>query len=184
MLPYHRADSATYFDQAQKVAIHLTNGVEIWFPITRLEGLEDATPEQLADVTVDGLGTGLTWPQLDVAHDIPSLIEGLFGTRRYFQELGRAGGSATSSTKSEASRENGRKGGRPASDASIKGPVRAVGMRASARQVAAGETPKRQFDRLFASERIYRTWKAKKAEEGKGIIVTSLTDSGGVELVP
>jgi general stress protein YciG len=184
MLPFHRADSATYLPQTNQVGIHLTNDVEIRFPITKLEGLENATPEQLADVRIEGTGTGLTWPQLDVAHDIPSLVDGLFGTRRYFQEIGRAGGSATSPTKSEASRENGTKGGRPTLDLNPSGPVRALGVRASARQIAAGEAPQRPFNRVFQSERIYRNWKAKKAEEGKGILVTSLTDLGGRVLVP
>jgi hypothetical protein len=44
---------------------------------------------------------------------VPGLIEGPFGSRRWMQQIGKLGGSSRSSIKTEASRENGKRGGRP-----------------------------------------------------------------------
>lgn len=41
---------------------------------------------------------------------VPALIEGVFGSRRWLQQIG---GSARSAAKAKASRENGKRGGRP-----------------------------------------------------------------------
>jgi hypothetical protein len=59
------------------------------------------------------LGTALRWPDLDVVLYIPALMKGVFGTKKWMSELGRAGGKATSAAKAQAARENGAKGGRP-----------------------------------------------------------------------
>ena len=44
---------------------------------------------------------------------VPGLIEGAFGSRRWMQQIGKLGGSSRSTVKAEASRENGKRGGRP-----------------------------------------------------------------------
>ena len=60
-------------------AVRLATGVELVIPRTLLQGLEHATPAQLANVEIDGAQAGLHWPQLDVDHYVPGLIEGVFG---------------------------------------------------------------------------------------------------------
>jgi hypothetical protein len=82
-------------------------------PRPLLEGLSEPSSSQLEDVTIAGPGTGLYWPQLDVGHYVRGLIDGVFGTRRWMQELGRHGGATSMPAKSAAARLNGKKGGRP-----------------------------------------------------------------------
>ena len=105
--------SAQYRAAGDAVVLTLATGVEVAIPRHLLQGLQDATPTELAKIEVEGPGTGLHWPALDVDHYVPGLLEGVFGTRRWMADLGRKGGKARSSAKAAASRVNGRRGGRP-----------------------------------------------------------------------
>jgi hypothetical protein len=75
--------------------------------------LEDATPRQLAEVEVTPSGYGLHWESLDVDLGVPELVAGLFGSKAWMSELGRQGGKSKSAAKAQASRDNGKSGGRP-----------------------------------------------------------------------
>jgi hypothetical protein len=108
-----RAVKATYEKKPDLVTLHLDDGVRISIPRQLLEGLQDASPAQLAKVEILGRGTGIHWPLLDVDHYVPGLLNHIFGTSRWMAELGRRGGSATSASKAAAARMNGKKGGRP-----------------------------------------------------------------------
>ena len=108
-----KAVAAKYRPSADTIAITLASGVEIVIPRRLLQGLENATPAQLNDVAIVDARSGLHWESLDVDHYIPSLIEGIFGNRRWMSEIGKQGGARRSHAKTEAARENGRKGGRP-----------------------------------------------------------------------
>jgi hypothetical protein len=108
-----KAIAARYHEKNDSFAIKLATGVEIVIPRRLLQGLNDATPRQLADVRIVGARSGLRWEALDVDHYIPSLVEGVFGNRRWMSAIGKKGGAARSAAKTRAVRENGRKGGRP-----------------------------------------------------------------------
>ncbi|MHB8730653.1 MAG: DUF2442 domain-containing protein [bacterium] len=108
-----RAVKAYYDASDDKVVIRLASGVDVAIPRTRLQGLENATRTQAAELQLEGAGSGLHWPSLDVDHYIPGLLAGVFGTRRWMSELGRKGGAVRSAAKAAAARANGRKGGRP-----------------------------------------------------------------------
>lgn len=112
--PYRpKAVAATYRAKDDVIAIKLATGVELAIPRPLLQGLENATPEQAAEVEIWGPGSSLHWESLDVDHHVPSLIEGVFGNRRWMSELGKRGGVARTAAKARAARKNGRKGGRP-----------------------------------------------------------------------
>jgi hypothetical protein len=115
--PSHRAVKAFYNPDEDKIVIQLADEVEIRLPRKRLQGLEGVPVDQVSEIEIEGPGTGLYWPKLDVAHYVPGLIQGVFGTRKYMQEIGRSGGAKTSEAKAAAARENGKKGGRKASAA-------------------------------------------------------------------
>jgi predicted RNase H-like HicB family nuclease len=103
-----------HYDEAtDEIVIRFENGVRMAFPRPLLEGLSEASSSRLKDITIAGPGTGLYWPQLDVGHYVRGLIDGVFGTRRWMQELGRRGGATSTPAKSAAARLNGKKGGRP-----------------------------------------------------------------------
>ncbi len=108
-----RAVKAWYEVTSQRVFIELKNGVVVGFPSQLLQGLESATPEQLAEVEISPAGYGLHWESLDADLAVPQLVAGIFGTKTWMKELGRCGGRATSEAKTQASRKNGKLGGRP-----------------------------------------------------------------------
>lgn len=108
-----RGKRAWFDPEQQEVWIELQTGVKTSFPLRLLEGLQNATPEQLMAVTLSPSGFGLHWDALDVHLAIPPLMAQVFGTKQWMAELGRAGGSIKSDKKAKAARVNGKKGGRP-----------------------------------------------------------------------
>nr|WP_294506868.1 DUF2442 domain-containing protein [uncultured Rhodopila sp.] len=109
-----RARTAHFDPATGRVEIDLANGCSYAFPPQLVEDLQDASPEALADIEVDGLGFNLHWPALDVDLYVPALVSGIFGTRAWMtRALARAAGQTTSPAKTAAARANGAKGGRP-----------------------------------------------------------------------
>lgn len=105
-----RAARARYDRARRRVVVELTNGCAFAFPPALAQGLEGASPEQLAEVEVLGSGTGLHWEALDADLSVPALMAGLFGTASH---MARVAGRATSPAKAAAARANGARGGRP-----------------------------------------------------------------------
>jgi Protein of unknown function (DUF2442) len=108
-----RAVKAWYAEDTERVFIELNTGIVMGFPYRLLQGLNDATSKQLAEVEITPSGYGLHWESLDVDLGVPELVAGLFGTKAWMTELGRQGGKSKSVAKSEASKANGKRGGRP-----------------------------------------------------------------------
>lgn len=109
-----RAIAAHYDRAAARVVVVLNTGLELAFPPDMAEGLSGAAPKDLATIEISPAGLGLHWPALDADLYLPTLIEGLFGSRRWMAaRLGAAGGRVRSPAKAARARENGRKGGRP-----------------------------------------------------------------------
>ena len=105
---------AAHFDrQTHRIEVELSNGCMFSFPAALGQGLRGASDKDLAQVEVAPGGIGLHWEHLDADLLVSSLLQGIFGTRRWMQEIGRAGGQVRSAAKSLAARANGRKGGRP-----------------------------------------------------------------------
>lgn len=105
-----RAVSARYDAKAGRIVVELTSGATFAFPPALVQGLCDATPEQLADIEVSPIGYGLHWPQLDEDYSVPGLMNGVFGTAKW---MAAKAGRTTSAAKAAAARANGAKGGRP-----------------------------------------------------------------------
>jgi len=105
-----RARAARYNAKLGRVIVDLTNGCSFSFPPHLVQGLESATPAQLAAVEILGVGFGLHWEELDTDITVPGLLAGVFGTQSY---MARRAGQTKSPAKSAAARANGTKGGRP-----------------------------------------------------------------------
>ena len=108
-----RALSARYLRASSRLAIELTNGATVLIPVRLLQGMHEATPKQLSNVSVVGSGYGLSWPDLDCDFMVPGLVLGLFGTKTWMSTLAGAAGRMTTPAKAKAARENGKKRGRP-----------------------------------------------------------------------
>ncbi len=107
------ATAARYDRAVDRIVIELSNGASFAFPPRLVQRLENATPEQLAEVQVAGAGFGLHWPSLNEDLYVPALLSGIFGTKTWMRELARRAGQSTSPAKAAAARANGAKGGRP-----------------------------------------------------------------------
>lgn len=104
--------SAVRFDQAsERVIVDFTNGACFMFPARAVEGLENASADELGQVELLG-ETGLHWESLDVDYTVTGLMNGIFGSRTFMEAQSR-GGKSKSPAKAAASRANGAKGGRP-----------------------------------------------------------------------
>lgn len=103
------ARSARYDHGNDRIVIELTNGCAFAFPPRLVQGLQDASPDQLAQVSI-GSGIGLHWDELDVDITVSGLMNGVLGTTRW---MASQAGRVTSPAKAAAARSNGKLGGRP-----------------------------------------------------------------------
>lgn len=108
-----RAASVRFDQSSGLIVIALKNGAFFSFPPNLVQGLGEASPEDLNNVWLNASGSSVHWGRLDADFEITGLVAGIFGTKAWMSELGKKGGQATSLAKSEASRNNGKKGGRP-----------------------------------------------------------------------
>ncbi len=77
------AATSRYDGQLGQVVVELTNGCTFTFPPLLVQGLENATEDQLVQVEILGAGYGLHWEALDADLSILGLLAGLFGTRAF-----------------------------------------------------------------------------------------------------
>jgi hypothetical protein len=108
-----RAVTASYDTRTRRLVVEFTSGVVVQIPSRLLQGLVDASPQDLAAVTLSSQGTALHWEKLDADFSVAGLLAGVFGTQAWMAAVGRKGGQAKSAAKAAAARANGQKGGRP-----------------------------------------------------------------------
>jgi len=97
------AVSARYDRRAARVMITLNNGAVVGFQLSVLPGLETATPDDLRHIEVEGAGYGLRVESLDADISVPQLLADQLGSTIMKRAI----------VRTEASRANGRLGGRP-----------------------------------------------------------------------
>ncbi len=64
--------------ECQTMVIHMKDGSTLSVPRTLIKGLATASPEQSAKWAINGLGTGLWWPELEVQLWVPALQKGIY----------------------------------------------------------------------------------------------------------
>lgn len=110
-----RAVRAWYDAERDLVMFELRNGAVFGFPRRKGQGLEHATPEQLAQVETELWGgEALHWEALDADISVPGIMFDMLNVRGWYAKWL---GSATSEAKAAAARENGKRGGRPRTNA-------------------------------------------------------------------
>ena len=84
------ATAAKY--EAGHIRVELNNGCAFEFPVNQAQDLAGAKAADLRTIEISAAGLGLHWPKLDADLYVPSLVKGIFGTRRWMAEIGAAGG--------------------------------------------------------------------------------------------
>ena len=97
------AVAARYDRRGERVMITLNNGAVVGFPLSFLPGLDQAKPDDLRKIEVEGGGYGLHVASLDADISVPSLLADHLGSSIMKLAVARA----------IASKANGRLGGRP-----------------------------------------------------------------------
>jgi hypothetical protein len=119
-----RAVAARYDAGRDALVISLSTGAEVSFPRGNIQGLTQASPSALAKIEITPPGYGLHFPKLDADLWVPTLLEGMFGSRAWMAaQLGAQGGKSTSEAKAQAARANGTLGGRPPAKKSPLGEI-------------------------------------------------------------
>jgi hypothetical protein len=107
------ATSVRYDRVGDTIVIEINNWAALTIPRRLMQGLTNATEEQLQRGETRGHGTWIEFEDLDAQFTIMSLLMGVYGGKQWMAEHGRRGGMVRSVAKASAARKNGRKGGRP-----------------------------------------------------------------------
>jgi hypothetical protein len=114
-----RAESAHYDAGRNRVIVRLTTGIEIGFAPYLVEGLQNASSDDLKSIEIEAFGLGIHFPTLDADLYVPALLEGALGSKTWMESrLGAVGGRVRSGAKAARPRNNGRRGARPRKSAS------------------------------------------------------------------
>lgn len=81
-----RAIAARYNRKTGRVTVDLANGCAYVFPADLVQDLSEASPDELANVEVDGVGFNLHWPKLDTDIYVPALVAGVSGTKDWMSK--------------------------------------------------------------------------------------------------
>jgi hypothetical protein len=149
-----RVFAAHYDADRGRIVIDLNTGYSVSFPAARAQGLEHASPAELAEIEITPPGYGLHFPKLDADLWVPALLEGVFGSRAWMAaQLGAKGGKATSALKAQAARINGALGGRPAKRVAAKKKMAHALADAKAKKVKRAKRAKAAAERKPAKRR-------------------------------
>ncbi len=87
-----QARLVSYDSLNHRLVIELKNGVILFIPAALLQGLTNATPQEIAQVELLPRGAALHWPTLDVQMSIAGLLTGIFGTETWQVQLNQPHG--------------------------------------------------------------------------------------------
>jgi len=79
------ARSVRHDRRSGMTVVELYNGCTFAFPPRRLQGLEQASDDELSQVEINGLGYGLHWEALDADFTVQGLMAGRFGSAAYME---------------------------------------------------------------------------------------------------
>ncbi len=80
------AVSARYDERLNRILVRLSNRLEIALNPVDHQALHHATAEQLGQIELWGAGYEIYFPKLDEGVYVPSLIQGILGSKRWMEE--------------------------------------------------------------------------------------------------
>jgi len=86
-----RVIRATYSGLTDKILLRMESGATHSIPRNLIQGLSKASKSDLKNIELLGRGTGLYWPSLDVAHYVPRLLQGVYGSQKWMAALREEG---------------------------------------------------------------------------------------------
>ena len=78
-----RAERAYHDVDRGRIIVRLTTGIELGFPPHAVEGLQDASVEDLKTIEIENFGFGIHFPAVDADLYVPAVLEGILGSRRW-----------------------------------------------------------------------------------------------------
>ncbi|MBV8282595.1 MAG: DUF2442 domain-containing protein [Candidatus Eremiobacteraeota bacterium] len=102
----------SYMPRRDAVSLQLSSGAVVEIPRVAIRELRRLSQSELKALRSDNAGMTISQRDLDIDIYLPGLLGDMLGVRPA-AVLGRKGGSSRSSAKRRASRQNGRRGGRP-----------------------------------------------------------------------
>lgn len=90
-----QAHAARYDRKTNRLIIDLKNGATHIVPCELIQGLRDADPRDIAAVELGLRGASLHWEKLDQDFTVGGLVRGIFGTKKWMEQLYRRSRSKT-----------------------------------------------------------------------------------------
>lgn len=103
---------ALYDPSRDALDLTLRKGITVSIPRKQIQELATARPKNLVEVEIQPGGDGISFREIDVDIYVPGLLADELGTI-FAKAMGHKTRGRTTPRKATASRENGRKGGRP-----------------------------------------------------------------------
>jgi hypothetical protein len=111
---YSALRSVRFDVRSKRLVFSLSSGLDLVFSPESVPGLQGASPADLKDYEISPSGLGVHFPKLDADLYLPSLLSNFMGSKHWLaSEMGKSGGKQSSVAKAQASKANGKLGGRP-----------------------------------------------------------------------
>lgn len=94
-----KADSARYDRKTKRLVLNLKNGTTLLVPVQLIQGLQTDDEELLNDFQLMIEGSQIHWDKLDVQFYVKSLLDGVFGTKKWMESLQKRANKSTSKTR-------------------------------------------------------------------------------------
>lgn len=82
-----QAHAVRYDQTTNRIILELKNNVTVMLPCDLIQGLSDANPTEIAEVELGARGASLHWEKLDQDFSVNGLVNGIFGTKKWMEQI-------------------------------------------------------------------------------------------------
>ncbi len=102
-----QAQAVRYDHATHRIILELKNGITMLLPCDLMQGIADAAPDEIAEVKLGARGASLHWEKLDQDFSVNGLVNGIFGTKKWMENLITKNLNLSNSTTAETHRQAG-----------------------------------------------------------------------------